>query len=249
MTVKTSTQSPSFRSITSWFFLVVSLVSVAILLTSFIPHAVVLNPHNFVNAKPIFVPKNMLFSNVLNYLFNLDLFPSPSLSNQLHVYKDFFFTKSSNVLHFTSYFVVFLKALLSFYKKSLNNFNSLSSHIFENKLYINEIDFDSFTDFSIVAAETKNFSSFSEFYPFYLSQHEEITSRRLHVIGTTIFFLLPLILSFYYKNISSVKNTNFARSILVGTPINLFLGMLIGKITLFLRISSLALLSSYELIN
>jgi len=31
----------------------------------------------------------------------------------------------------------------------------------------------------------KNFASFREFYPFYLSEHADRTSRRLHVIGST----------------------------------------------------------------
>ena len=30
------------------------------------------------------------------------------------------------------------------------------------------------------------FSSFREFYPYYLSEHEDSTCRRLHVIGTTL---------------------------------------------------------------
>jgi hypothetical protein len=32
----------------------------------------------------------------------------------------------------------------------------------------------------------KNFASFREFYPFYLSEHADRTSRRLHVIGSTL---------------------------------------------------------------
>jgi hypothetical protein len=34
------------------------------------------------------------------------------------------------------------------------------------------------------------FTSFSEFYPFYLSEHSNQTSRRLHFAGTSIGFLL-----------------------------------------------------------
>jgi len=34
--------------------------------------------------------------------------------------------------------------------------------------------------------ETKLYRTFSEFYPFYLSEHANRTSRRLHFIGTTI---------------------------------------------------------------
>ena len=37
----------------------------------------------------------------------------------------------------------------------------------------------------------KKFTSFSEFYPFYLSEHSNQTSRRLHFVGTsTALFLL-----------------------------------------------------------
>jgi hypothetical protein len=34
------------------------------------------------------------------------------------------------------------------------------------------------------------FTSFSEFYPFYLSEHSNQTSRRLHFVGTSIGFVL-----------------------------------------------------------
>ncbi len=40
-----------------------------------------------------------------------------------------------------------------------------------------------------------SFSSFAEFYPFYLGEHANRTSRRLHVVGTSIGLLqLPLAL-------------------------------------------------------
>jgi hypothetical protein len=35
----------------------------------------------------------------------------------------------------------------------------------------------------------QKFASFSEFYPFYLSEHSHQTSRRLHFVGTSIGFL------------------------------------------------------------
>lgn len=35
-------------------------------------------------------------------------------------------------------------------------------------------------------AATKPFNTFEEFYPFYISQHEDQTCRRLHFIGTSI---------------------------------------------------------------
>jgi hypothetical protein len=32
--------------------------------------------------------------------------------------------------------------------------------------------------------------SFKEFYPFYLTEHQNTTSRRLHFIGTSLFFII-----------------------------------------------------------
>ena len=37
---------------------------------------------------------------------------------------------------------------------------------------------------------TKEYTSFKEFYPFYLSQHQNNICRRLHVIATTLIILL-----------------------------------------------------------
>jgi len=37
-----------------------------------------------------------------------------------------------------------------------------------------------------MAEAAKRYTSFSEFYPFYLSEHANRTSRRLHFIGTTL---------------------------------------------------------------
>lgn len=36
----------------------------------------------------------------------------------------------------------------------------------------------------------KKFSSFSEFYPHYLSEHKNITCRRLHFIGSSLILLV-----------------------------------------------------------
>ncbi|NEQ51098.1 MAG: DUF962 domain-containing protein, partial [Leptolyngbya sp. SIO3F4] len=33
------------------------------------------------------------------------------------------------------------------------------------------------------------YESFEEFYPFYLSEHKHATSRKLHFIGTGLFFM------------------------------------------------------------
>lgn len=41
---------------------------------------------------------------------------------------------------------------------------------------------------------TKRFTSFREFYPYYLSEHQNVTCRRLHFIGSTLVLTL-LILS------------------------------------------------------
>ena len=43
------------------------------------------------------------------------------------------------------------------------------------------------------AKEDKIYTTFKDFYPFYLGQHSNRTNRRLHIIGTT---LVVLILAF-----------------------------------------------------
>ena len=47
----------------------------------------------------------------------------------------------------------------------------------------------------------KNYNAFWEFYPFYLSQHQNSICRLLHFIGTSIILLL---LVFYVKKISDL---------------------------------------------
>lgn len=37
--------------------------------------------------------------------------------------------------------------------------------------------------------ESKRFQSFKEFYPFYLSEHQDTTCRVLHFTGTSLFFV------------------------------------------------------------
>ncbi|MFT6778036.1 MAG: hypothetical protein ACJAV1_001965 [Paraglaciecola sp.] len=37
---------------------------------------------------------------------------------------------------------------------------------------------------------TSTFSSFAEFYPYYLSEHENLTCRRLHFVGSSLIILL-----------------------------------------------------------
>ena len=36
----------------------------------------------------------------------------------------------------------------------------------------------------------KKYTSFTEFYPFYLSQHQNLTCRRLHFIGSSLILLV-----------------------------------------------------------
>ena len=40
--------------------------------------------------------------------------------------------------------------------------------------------------------QTQQFTSFDEFYPFYLGEHQHRTSRRLHVIGTSCVITLAI---------------------------------------------------------
>jgi hypothetical protein len=44
---------------------------------------------------------------------------------------------------------------------------------------------------------TKQYNSFKEFYPFYLSQHQNTVCRRMHFIGLVL-FLLTLGLALYF---------------------------------------------------
>eukprot|EP01039_Chlorochromonas_danica_P002879 gene2882-3144_t len=49
-------------------------------------------------------------------------------------------------------------------------------------------------------ASNKPFSTFEEFYPFYLSQHSDVTCRRLHFIGTTLIILLSVFNPFIFPS-------------------------------------------------
>ncbi len=40
--------------------------------------------------------------------------------------------------------------------------------------------------------EKKRFNRFSEFYPFYLSEHQDRVNRRLHFVGSTLVIALVL---------------------------------------------------------
>lgn len=50
-------------------------------------------------------------------------------------------------------------------------------------------------DYSITGprATNKPYKSFGEFYPFYLSEHANITNRRIHLIGTTLSLLVMIV--------------------------------------------------------
>jgi hypothetical protein len=41
-----------------------------------------------------------------------------------------------------------------------------------------------FLEGRVVESVAHKYQSFQEFYPFYISEHQNLTSRRLHVIGT-----------------------------------------------------------------
>lgn len=41
-------------------------------------------------------------------------------------------------------------------------------------------------------SQNREFNSFAEFYPFYLSEHSNDTSRRLHYVGSTLVLLILL---------------------------------------------------------
>lgn len=43
------------------------------------------------------------------------------------------------------------------------------------------------------------YNSFKEFYPYYLSEHQNITCRRLHFVGTSLVIGLVIALTFYSK--------------------------------------------------
>jgi hypothetical protein len=46
---------------------------------------------------------------------------------------------------------------------------------------------------------TDKYKSLNEFYPFYLSEHRNDTSRKLHFTGTALFFILLFIALFLSK--------------------------------------------------
>ena len=55
-----------------------------------------------------------------------------------------------------------------------------------NKLPAEQLVARTITTENAVVENIKHFSSFAEFYPYYLSEHSNSTCRRLHFIGTTL---------------------------------------------------------------
>lgn len=62
-----------------------------------------------------------------------------------------------------------------------------------NKLPAEQLAARTITTEIAVVENIKRFNSFAEFYPYYLSEHNNSTCRRLHFIGTTlVIFILAL---------------------------------------------------------
>ena len=52
--------------------------------------------------------------------------------------------------------------------------------------------------------EDKPYTSFKEFYPFYLTQHSNETNRRLHIVGTTLALMLLMNTLLFFSYIKLV---------------------------------------------
>ena len=48
----------------------------------------------------------------------------------------------------------------------------------------------------MATTDTQSFGSFAEFYPYYLSEHQDRTCRRLHFAGSTVALVCLLLLGF-----------------------------------------------------
>jgi len=48
----------------------------------------------------------------------------------------------------------------------------------------------------MATTDTRQFSSFAEFYPYYLSEHQDRTCRRLHFVGSTVALVCLIVLVF-----------------------------------------------------
>lgn len=63
----------------------------------------------------------------------------------------------------------------------------------------NQYDAGGFPVAAPVPADGQRFRSFREFYPFYLYEHRNNTSRRLHFIGTCL-LILPVVAAVVFQN-------------------------------------------------
>lgn len=62
-----------------------------------------------------------------------------------------------------------------------------------NKLPAEQVAIRTITTEIAVVENIKQFNTFAEFYPYYLSEHANSTCRRLHFIGTTlVIFILAM---------------------------------------------------------
>ena len=66
------------------------------------------------------------------------------------------------------------------------------------------------TEESVLASDASSFSSFKEFYPFYLNEHSNITCRRLHFTGSTLSLICLVML------VVTVKPQYFLYGLLCG---------------------------------
>ncbi|HWV05571.1 Mpo1-like protein [Ralstonia sp.] len=48
----------------------------------------------------------------------------------------------------------------------------------------------------MATTDTHSFGSFAEFYPYYLSEHQDRTCRRLHFVGSTVALVCLILLVF-----------------------------------------------------
>ena len=46
----------------------------------------------------------------------------------------------------------------------------------------------------MATTDTRHFGSFAEFYPYYLSEHQDRTCRRLHFVGSTVALVCLIVL-------------------------------------------------------